>query len=166
MPGRIATVWQFFIRGGLPQLPKFAIFKTMGYPPGFFFKIGRFGTLRNSPQIFTNNPESSWKSICTHIWDVSGSLERCPALTQIRHLQNHGCSPGFLLKIGRFRALPNSPQIFTNSPESSWKSICEHIRRFREFGTIPGTYPNPPSSKPWASPGFLLKIGRFRALPN
>ena len=55
-------------------------------------KYLRFRTLRNSPQIFINNPESSWISICKHIGGVSGSFERFPALTQIRHLQNHGHS--------------------------------------------------------------------------
>ena len=72
------------------HLPKSAIFKTMGYSPGFLLKIGRFRTFRNSPQIETNNPESSWKSNYKHKGGISGSLERFPALTQIRHLQNHG----------------------------------------------------------------------------
>ena len=149
----------------------------MGYSPGVFVKIGRFGTLRNSPQIFTSNPESSCKSICKHIWDVSGSLERCPALSpgflaQIRPISgpskftpnlnkyspkylaticNHiggvwgslerfpaltqistslkpwAIAQAFFPKIGRFRTLPNSHQILTSIPESSWQSICEHI---------------------------------------
>ena len=62
----------------------------MGYSPGFLLKIGGFRTIRNSPQIETNNPESSWKSNCKLKGGLSGSLERFPALTQIRHLQNHG----------------------------------------------------------------------------
>ena len=72
------------------HLPKSAIFKTMGYSPGFLVKIGRFRTLRKSPEIFTNHVESSWKSICKHIGVVSGSLERFPKRTQIRHVQSHG----------------------------------------------------------------------------
>ena len=72
------------------HLPISAIFKTMGYSPGFLVKIGPIPTIRNSPQIFTNSPESSWKSICEHIEGVSGCLERLPALTHIRHIQNHG----------------------------------------------------------------------------
>ena len=57
-----------------------------------------------------------------------------------------GYCPGFLLKIGRFRTLGNSPQTLPNNPRSSWKSICKvHRRLFWEFRTIPGTYPNPPS---------------------
>ena len=72
------------------HLPKSAIFKTMGYSRDFLLEIGRFRTFRNSPQIETNNPESSWKSDYKHKGGISGSLERFPALTQIRHLQNHG----------------------------------------------------------------------------
>ena len=62
----------------------------MGYSPDFLLKIGRFRTFRNSPQIETNNPESSWKSNYKHKGGISGIVERFPALTQIRHLQNHG----------------------------------------------------------------------------
>ena len=72
------------------HLPKSAIFKTVGYSPGVLLKLGRFRTLRNSPQIFTNNADSSWKSTCKHKGGVSWSLERFPAFTQIRHLQNPG----------------------------------------------------------------------------
>ena len=43
------------------QLPKSAIFKTMDFC--FLLKIGLIPTLRNSPQIFTKNPESAWKFI-------------------------------------------------------------------------------------------------------
>ena len=75
------------------HLPKSAMFKTMGYSPGFLLKIGRFRTLANSPQIFTNNLESSYKYICKQIGGVSGSLERFSAPTQIRHVQNHGLQP-------------------------------------------------------------------------
>ena len=72
------------------NLPKSAIFKTMGYSPGFLVKMGRFRTIRNSSEILTNILESSWKSICEHIGCFSGCLERFPKLTQIRHVQNHG----------------------------------------------------------------------------
>ena len=41
-----------------------------------------------------------------------------------------GYSPGFLLKFGRFPTLANSPQILINNPESTYKSICEHVGVF------------------------------------
>ena len=62
----------------------------MGYSPGFLLKNGHFRTLENSPQINTNRPESNQKRIFDHIGGVSEGLERFPALTQIRHFQNHG----------------------------------------------------------------------------
>ena len=72
------------------NLHKSAMFKTMGYSPGFLVKIGRFRTLRNSSEIFTNILESSSESICEHIGCFSGSLDRFPKPTQVRHVQNHG----------------------------------------------------------------------------
>ena len=47
-------VWSDF-----QNLPKSALFKTMGYSPGFLLKNGRFGTLANSPEIDTNSPPRS-----------------------------------------------------------------------------------------------------------
>ena len=100
------------------NLQKSALFKTMGYSPGFLVKIGRFQTLGNSYEIFTNKPQNSYKSFCKHVGDVSGSLGRFLALTEIRPLQNHG-RPGVLVKIGRFQNLANSYEIFSNKPQTS-----------------------------------------------
>ena len=97
-------------------------FPLIRYRLGFLLKIGRFRTLRNSPQIFTKHPQSSWKTICKHIGDVSGSWERFPAFTKSVISK----TMGILLKIGR-SDLRNSAQIFTNNPESSCKSICKHM---------------------------------------
>ena len=41
-----------------------------------------------------------------------------------------GYSPGFLLKIGRFRTLAKSPEILMNNPESTQNSICRHVGGF------------------------------------
>ena len=78
-------VWDDF-----SNLPKSALFKTMGYSPGFLLKIGRFRTLANSHEIFTNMLKNSWKSTFKHAGDVSESLGRFLKLTKIRPLQNHG----------------------------------------------------------------------------
>ena len=48
------TVWSDF-----QDLPKSAMFKTMGYSPGFLLKIGQFSTLANSSQIDTKSHQSS-----------------------------------------------------------------------------------------------------------
>ena len=44
------------------DLPKSAMFKTMGYSPGLLLQIGQFSTLTNSPSIDTNSRASSQKS--------------------------------------------------------------------------------------------------------
>ena len=43
----------------LQNLSKSAMFKTMGYSPGFLLKIGQFSSLANSPEIDGNSRESS-----------------------------------------------------------------------------------------------------------
>ena len=61
-----------------------------------------------------------------------------------------GYSPDFLVKIGQFRILENSPE----PPKQSRNQLeidfqaCTMV--FREFGVIRRTYENPPFSKPWA----------------
>ena len=37
------------------DLPKSAMFKTMGYSPGFLLKTCQISTLSNSPEIDTNS---------------------------------------------------------------------------------------------------------------
>ena len=78
-------VWNDF-----QDFPKSAMFKTMGYSPGFLLKMGRFPTLPNSPEIDKNSPRTSSKSIFKRTGIVSGSLERFPGLSKIGHVQNHG----------------------------------------------------------------------------
>ena len=54
------------------------------------------------------------------VWDDFSNLPK-PAV-----FKTMDYSPGFLLKIGRFRTLANSHGIFTNKPKNSQKSICKH----------------------------------------
>ena len=62
-----------------------------------------------------------------------------------------GYSPGFLVKICRFRLIANVPENFTNNLVRSQKSICKHLGDvFREFWPISSTCQNQPCSKPWA----------------
>ena len=78
-------VWSDF-----QDLPKSAMFKSMGYSPGFLLKIGQFSTLANSPQIDITSPASSQKLFWKGFGVVSESLERFPGLAKIRHVQKHG----------------------------------------------------------------------------
>ena len=97
----------------------------------FLFKIGRFRTLRNSPKMFTNKPQYSYKLIFKLVGDISGSLRRFQGLTWIPHHETMGYSPGFSVKIGRFRTLANSNKIFTHSlwriRETVYKSIFMYV---------------------------------------
>ena len=104
----------------------------MGYSPGFLLKISRFCTLRNPPQIFTNNSRRSWKSIWKHLWGVSESLKRLWHLPKSAMFKTMGYSPGFLLKIGQFRTFANSPEISPISLTRSYKSIFKHLSSVSE----------------------------------
>ena len=146
MEATFQRVWDDF-----SKLPKSALFKTMGYSPGFLLKIGRFRTLANSHGIFTNKPKNSQKSICKHAGDVSESLGRFLELTKIRPLQNHGLQPRLF---AQNRSISDPCEFSRNLYKRAQKQLEIHLqacrRRFREFGTISRTYQNPPSSKPWA----------------
>ena len=77
-----------------------------------------------------------------------------------------GYSPGFLLEIGQFSTLANSPEIETNSRARSKEIILEVFsRRFREFGAISRTCQNPSCSEAWAiAQAFCSKTANFRPL--
>ena len=97
--------------------------------------------------------------------DVLGSLGRFPALTEIR-FKTMGYSPGFLVKIDRFRTLGNSPEISWNNSANTLKAICRHA------GGISGSLGRFPAltkiryKTMGYSPGLLVKIARFRTLGN
>ena len=146
MQATFQKVWDDF-----SNLPTSALFKTMGYSPGFLLKIGQFRTLANSHGFFTNKPKNSQKSICKHAGDVSESLGRFLELTKIRPLQNNGIQPRVF---AQNRSISNTCEFSRNLYKKAQKQSQIHLqacrRSFREFGTISQTYQNPPSSKPWA----------------
>ena len=154
-------VWSDF-----QNLPKSAMFKTMGYSPGFLLKNRQFSTLANSPEIDPKSRARSQKSFYKGLGGVSESLERFPELAKIRHVQNHGLQP---------RLFAQKPPIFDtceftrNRPKKSRKELeillQGFLRRFREFGAISRTCQNPPCSKPWAiAQAFCSKTANFRHL--
>ena len=79
-----------------------------------------------------------------------------------------GYSPGLLLKIGRFRLIGNSSQIFTNKAVLSYKSICTHVVVVStEFGVSVQNLPKSAMFKTMGyCPGFLLKNGHCQTLAN
>ena len=152
-------VWSDF-----QDLPKSAIFKTMGYSPGFLLKNGQTSTLSNSPEIDTNSRAKSYKSFQNSSGGISESLERFPGLAQIRHVQNHGLQPRlFAQKRSIF-----DPLEFSRNRHKQSRKVLEIIlegfwRHFREFGAISRTCPNPPFSKPWAiAQAFCSKTAKSR----
>ena len=154
-------VWSDF-----QNLPKSAMFKTMGYSPGFLLKNGQFSTLANSPEINTNNRANSQKQFQKGLGSVSESLERFPGLSKIRHVQNHGLQPRLF---AQRRPIFDPCEFTRNQHKGSRKQlemILEGCRmRFREFGAISRTYQNPPCSKPWAiAQAFCSKTANFRPL--
>ena len=136
-------VWSDF-----QDLPKSAMFKTMGYSPGFLLKY-----VLHVVETFQKG-----------FGGISESLERFPGLAQIRHFQNHGQKTRVF---GQKRPNFDPLKFSRNRHKQSRKElgiILEQFRRhFREFGAISRTSPNPPCSKPWAiAQAFCSKTFDFR----
>ena len=66
----------------------------------------------------TRTVKSRWCHTA-HVGGVSGSLEHFRHLPKSAMFNTIGYSPGFLLKIGQFRTLANSPEMHTDNPASS-----------------------------------------------
>ena len=99
------------------------MFRSMGYTPGFLLKNGQFSTLANSPGIDTNSCARSKKSFLKGFRGDLECLERFAGLAKSVMFRSMGYSPGFLLEIGQFSTLANSPGIETNSRARSKKSF-------------------------------------------
>ena len=152
------------VQNDFQDLPKSAMFKTMGYSPGFLLKTGQISTLSNSPEIDTNSRAKSQKSFQKSLGGISESLERFPGLAQILHFQNHELQPRVF---AQKRSIFDPQEFSRNRHKQSRKEleiILEGFRgHFREFGAISRTCPNPPFSKPWAiAQGFCSKSAKFR----
>ena len=103
---RFQGVWADF-----QHLPKSAMFKTMGYSPGLLFKICRFRFIEISPENFTNKPVCNQKSICKHCQRrFQGVWADFPHWPKSAMFKTMGYSPGFLVKIGRFRLIAHFPE--------------------------------------------------------
>ena len=150
------------------NLPKSAMFKTMGYCPGFLLKNGHCQTLANSPGVDTNSPAMSWKFFCKHLGAFQAVWNDFQDLPKSAMSKTMGYSPGLLLEIGRFRLIGNSSQIFTNKAVLSYKSICAHVVVVStEFGVSVQNLPKSAMFKTMGYwPGFLLKNGHCPTLAN
>ena len=159
---RFQGVWADF-----QHLPKSAMFKTMGYSPGFLVKIGRFRLIENSPENFTNKSLRTQKSICKHSGDIL--MEFGPISSTC---QNSPCSKPwatahtFWSKSTDFVSLQILPKTSRTSLYALTNSFASMLTTFlREFWPIYSTYQNPPTSKPWAiAQAFSSKWADFGSL--
>ena len=154
-------VWSDF-----QDLPKSAMFKTMGYSPGFLLKIGQISTLANSSEIDTNSCARSQKSFQEGLGGVSESLERFPGLAKIGHVQNHGLQPRlFAQKRPNF----DPCEFIRNRHKQSRKELEIILRRVQEaFQRVWSDFQDLQKSamfKPWAiAQAFCSKTAKFRPL--
>ena len=128
-------VWSDF-----QDLPKSAMFKTVGYSPGFLLKNGQFSTLANSPEIDTNSREivrNDFRRVQEAFQGVWSDFQDIPKSAMLKTL---GYSPGFLLKDSQFSTLANSPEINTNNRANTQKwfqkglgGVSECLERFPEL---------------------------------
>ena len=103
----------------LQNLSKSAMFKTMGYSPGFLLKIGQFSSLANSPistETVVQVVKNQFGRVLEPFQSVWSDLQN---LSKSAMFNTMGYSPGFLLKIGQFSSLANTPEIDANSRASS-----------------------------------------------
>ena len=105
------TVLQAFQRvlRDFRDLPKSAMFKTMGYSPGFCSKSANFRPLRIHPK----STQTVAQAVTNHFRTVLQAFQRVWSdfrdLPKSAMFKTMGYSPGFLLKIGQFSTLTNSP---------------------------------------------------------
>ena len=155
-------VWSDF-----QDLPKSAMFKTMGYSPGLLLEIGQFST--STKFIISGQKQSRKQSqiILERFW------RRFRGFRVIsRTCQNRPCSKPWAIAqafCSRNRPIFDPYEFTLNRHKQSRKQsqiILERFwRRFREFGAISRTCQNRPCSKPWAiAQAFCSKSADFRPL--
>ena len=131
-------VWSDF-----QDLPKSAMFKSMGYSPGFLIKIVQFSTLANSPQIDIKCPARSQNYFGRDLEAFQRVWSDFQDFPKSAMFKSMGNSPGFLLKIGQFSTLATSPQIGITIPARTrklfWKGfggVSESLERFPGLAKI------------------------------
>ena len=137
---RFQGIWADF-----QHLPKSAMFKTMGYSPGFLVEIGRFRPNSNVPENFTNNPVPSWKSICKHISDVFREFGPISSTYQNPHSSKPwAIAQAFWSKsadFGSLQILPNTSRkslYALRNPFACWRMLATFLYRvWADFQHLP-----------------------------
>ena len=124
----VPNIWAKFLGslGRDPEPAKIGHVQNHGNP-GILLKIGRFGHIANSCQIFTNNPVRRWKSSSKHLGKVFREFG-----TSSRTCQNPQCSKtwaiaqGFCSKsvdLGTLQILAKSSRITPDDVRNPFPSI-------------------------------------------
>ena len=156
-------VWSDF-----QDLPKSAMFKTMGYSPGRLLKIGQFSTLTKLP---LNRHKQSRKQSQITLERFWRRFREFGAIS--RTCQNRPCSKpwaiaqAFCSKSANFRPL----RIHPKSTQTVAQAVTNHFRVVLEaFQRVWSDFEDLPKSAMFKtmgySPGRLLKIGQFSTLTN
>ena len=143
-----ATFQRFWI--DFSNVTKSALFKTMGYSPGFCSKSVDFGhwrilteSLGTSPKT-VRNPFSSMQATFQRVWTISRTYQNPPSSKPWAIAQAF-CPKS--VDFGPLRILTESLQ---TSPKTVTNPFASMQATFQRVWTISRTYQNPPSSKPWA----------------
>ena len=154
-------VWSDF-----QDLPKSAMFKTMGYSPFLLLKIGQFSTLTNLNRHKQSRKQS--QIILERFWR---RFREFGAIS--RTCQNRPCSKPWAIaravwsKSANFRPL----RIYPKSTQTVAQAVINHFRTVLEaFQRVWSDFQDLPKSAMFKtmgySPGLLLKIGQFSTLTN
>ena len=91
------------------DLPKSAMFKTMGYSPGLLLKTPNFRSLRIHPkstQTVTRAVTNNFRTVLEAFQRVWSDFQDVPKSAMFKTM---GYSPGLLLEIAQFSTFTNSP---------------------------------------------------------
>ena len=155
-------VWSDF-----QELPKSAMFKTMGYSSGFFSQ----NRPNFDPCQFTRNWHKQSRKVLEIILErFRKRFREFGAIS--RNCQNPPCSKPWAIAQAFCSKTANfDPCQFTRNWHKQSRNVLEIVlerfrKRFRDFGSISRTCENPPCSKPWAiAEAFCSKSANFRPLP-
>ena len=105
--------------GNFGHWPKSAMFNINGYNSGFCPKSANCGPLQihsKSTQTILQEVSNPFASMWEAFRGVWSDFRHLPKSAKFKTM---GYSPGILLKIGQFRTLTKSPEIYPNNPASS-----------------------------------------------
>ena len=163
------TVLQAFQRvwSDFQDLPKSAMFKTMGYSQGFCSKSANFRPLRINPK----STKTVAQAVTYHFRTVLQAFQRVWSdfqdLPKSAMFKTMGYSQGFCSKSANFRPLrinPKSTKTVAQAVTNYFRTVLQALQRvWSDFQDLPKSAMFKTMGY---SPGLLLKIGQFSTLTN